>query len=256
MERLTTAAATGHYVSAPETTREARPAGSLAVHLLRLAAAHFRPAGAVGCIKAALAVVCLLVSTARSPAAAGCDSTVDATLTATNLVLSVLSSNTAGLLFRLPVAIGTPINLGLTFSGTAQNGVDVEALPASVLIPGNKSLVAVTVKPKPSYPFASKSLTVTISSCDYPCVVPGSPRSATITLVGFDPPQLEAARLDSSRIALSWWVPVVGYRLESATEPLATNWLTVTGAPMGVQGSNSFTLTNAGSAQFYRLMKP
>jgi hypothetical protein len=198
----------------------------------------------------------LLVSLAHSFAAIICDNPESVSLTGTKLVLSMSSTNTAGLVFQMPTLVGSPTHLGLAFSGTAQNGVDVEALPASVLIPGTRSSVALTVKPKPGYPFASKSLTVTMTNSDNPCVLLGYPSSVTITLVGFDPPRLETARLDSSRITLSWWAPVAGYTLQSVTEPGSTNWLTVTNAPMGIQGRNSFTVTNTAGAQFYRLMKP
>jgi hypothetical protein len=146
--------------------------------------------------------------------------------------------------------------LSVAYNGTAKNGVDVQLLPASVLIPSGATSIAVTVKPMANYPFSTRSLSASITQSDNACVVLGSPKTATITLIGFAPPKLDAAVHDSGNIVLSWWAPVTGYVLQSAHQLTPSSWLTVTNAPAGVQGTNQLTLTRSSSALFYRLMKP
>lgn len=48
---------------------------------------------------------------------------------------------------RRPRKEPTPLNVGLQYGGTAINGVDVQLLPASVIIPANDSFVVVNVIP-------------------------------------------------------------------------------------------------------------
>src|SRR5437016_10946635 len=110
-------------------------------------------------------------------------------LTATNSTLSVLGSNIGGFLFKLASPVGNDTHLSVAYNGTAKNGIDVQSLPASVLITAGATSARVTVKPKANYPFSTKSLSATITQSDNVCVVLGSPKTATITLIGFDPPR-------------------------------------------------------------------
>jgi len=212
---------------------------------------------AICLVKSGFIICCAAGPAVRSPAAIVCDGDpVPVTLTATNSTLSILGSKTDGFLFKLASLVGNDTHLSVAYSGTAKNGVDVQVLPASVLIPAGATSVAVPVKPKANYPFSTKSLSATITQSDNVCVVLGSPKTAAITLIGFDPPRLDAAVRDSRNIVLSWWAPVTGYVLQSAHQLTPASWLTVTNAPAGVQGTNQLTLTRSSSVVFYRLMKP
>jgi len=212
---------------------------------------------AICLVKSGFIICCVAGPAVRSPAAVVCDGDpAPVVLTATNSTLSVLGSNIDGFLLKLASPVGNDTHLSLAYNGTAKNGVDVQSLPASVLIPSGATSVAVRVKPKATYPFSTKSLTATITQSDNVCVVLGSPKTATITLIGFDPPRLDAVVLDSRSLVLSWWAPVTGYVLQSAHQLTPASWLTVTNAPAGVQGTNQLTLTRSSSVVFYRLMKP
>jgi hypothetical protein len=212
---------------------------------------------AIRLVKSGFFICCVAGPAVRLPAAIVCDGDpVPAMLTATNSTLSVLGSNIDGFLFKLASPVGNDTHLSVAYNGTAKNGIDVQSLPASVLITAGATSALVTVKPKANYPFSTKSLSATITQSDNVCVVLGSPKTATITLIGFDPPRLDAAVLDSTKMVLSWWAPVTRYGLQSAHQLTPSSWLTVTNAPAGVQGTNQFTLTRSSSALFYRLMKP
>jgi len=192
-----------------------------------------------------------------SRAAIICDGIpVGASLSASPSTLSVLSSNPGQLVFKLESPVGNDTHLGLLYSGTAQNGYDVQPLPASVLIAALQSSVKLNVWPKPNYPFPSKTLTITITNSDNVCVMVGSPATAAVTLVGFDPPGLAVPTITSTGIQLTWWAPVPGYVLQSATQLTPGNWVTETNAATGAQGTNTVLLTSKGRSTFYRLVKP
>lgn len=202
-------------------------------------------------------MACLAGTAINGKAAIICDGIpVPVSLTASASSLPVLSSNTVQLIFKLQTVVGNDTHLGLSYTGTALNGYDVQQLPASVLIPALESSVALNIRPKPNYPFSSKTLTVTITNVDNLCVIVGSPFSATVTLTGFDPPRLALPKITSTGIELTWWAPVPGYLLESTSQLASGTWVTETNILTGTQGTNQVTLTPVGSAAFYRLVKP
>lgn len=178
-----------------------------------------------------------------------------ATVSASPTSLSVLSSNSANFVFKLEFPVGNDTHLSLSYSGTAKPGVDVESLPSSMLIPALQSSATLTVKPKPNYPFSSKTLTVTMTNSDNACVVLGTPRSATLTLVGFEPPRLLVSQPWRTNLLLTWWAPVPGYFLQSTMSLNPGKWGTEPGAPAGIKGTNRFTPVLTNSTVFYRLIK-
>jgi hypothetical protein len=202
-------------------------------------------------------IICSVLGLAtRSPAPVGCDgSPATASLAVTNSALSVLSTNTAILSFNLNFLVGNDTHLGLAYTGTAQNGFDVESLPASVLIPSFQTSATLSVQPKANYPFTSKALTVTITNSDRACVVVGTIKSATITLTGFKAPRLESRLVDSNHLQLSWTVPVPGYDLYFAPDLSPGGWGAVADLPTNVQGTNILTVGLTNIAGFYRLIK-
>ena len=181
---------------------------------------------------------------------------VAATVSATPTSLPVLSTNTANFIFKIEFPVGNDTHLGLSYSGTARVGVDVESLPSSVLIPAYQSTATLAVKPKPNYPFSSKTLTVTMTNSDNPCVVLGVPTSATLTLIGFEPPRLLVSHPWHTNVLLTWWAPVSGYFLQSTMSLSPRKWAIEPGAPAGLKGTNRFTPFPTNSTVFYRLTKP
>jgi len=190
------------------------------------------------------------------PAVIVCDGDpVPASVIAIPSTLPVLSTNTAQLVFKLGSPVGNDTNLQLLYTGTARNGYDVELLPALVLIPTLQTSATLIVKAKTNYPFSTRTLTVTITNSDNACVVPGSSSAATITLIGFDPPRLNAPQITQTNVFLSWWAPVSGYFLESLSQFVSGKWVTQTNIAAGIAGTNRVTLTRSSNA-FYRLVKP
>jgi hypothetical protein len=207
--------------------------------------------------RTALIICSVLGSATRSPAPVACDgSPATASLGVTNPILSVLSNNTAVLSFNLNFLVGNDTHLGLGYSGTAQNGVDVQPLPAFVTIPAGQTSAMLLVTPTASYPFSSKALTVTITNSDNACVVVGTINSATITLTGFKAPRLQSRLVDSNDLQFSWSAPVPGYDLYFATNLSPGSWGAVTDLPINVQGTNFLTVQLTNVAGFYRLIKP
>lgn len=202
-------------------------------------------------------IICSLLGLATpSPAPVICDgSPATVSLTVTNSALSVLSTNTARLLFNLNYLVGNDTRLGLGYSGNAQNGVDVQLLPAFVSIPAGQTSAELIVTPKANYPFSSRALTVTITNSDNACVVVGIMKSATITLTGFEPPRSKSKLVDSNHMQLSWSVPVPGYNLYFATDLSPGGWGAVADLPINVQGTNTLTVGLTNIAGFYRLIK-
>lgn len=181
---------------------------------------------------------------------------VAASVQAKSPTFSVLNTNTEQLTFTLASIVGNDTHLGLGYKGTVQSGIDVQPLPASVLIRAGLASASVTVTPIANHPFSTKTLTATITNSDNVCVLIGTPQAVTVTLTGFDPPRLDAISLNRSNIVLSWNAPVTGYKLQSAAELAPGNWLTVTNGPAPVQGTNRLILNLSESATFYRLFKP
>src|SRR3974390_1786450 len=114
-------------------------------------------------VKPSIIIGCLATGGIDSVAAIICDGIpVPVTLKASVPTLSVLSSNTAQLVFQLESPLGDDTHLALHYTGTARNGFDFALLPASVLIPAFQTSTKLTINPEATYPFASKTLTVTI----------------------------------------------------------------------------------------------
>jgi hypothetical protein len=146
--------------------------------------------------------------------------------------------------------------LGLGYSGNAINGIDVQPLPAFIIIPSGQAYKTLIVSPKTNYPYSSKNLTVTITSSDNACVQVGAMNSATVTLTGFNAPRLEVTSPNPTDIVLTWSAAVSGYGLQSASELRPVSWLNVTNKPVLAQGTNRLMLVNESSSKIYRLMKP
>ena len=188
--------------------------------------------------RSALIICSLLGLATRSPAPVICDGPpATASLTVTNPSLSILGTSTATLSFNLNFLVGNDTRLGLGYSGSAQNGVDVQLLPAFVTIPALRTSATLIVTPKANYPFSLKALTVTITNSDNACVLVGATESATINLTGFDAPRLESRRIDSNQMQLSWSALVPGYKLYSARDLSPGSWGSVADLPTSVQGN-------------------
>lgn len=109
------------------------------------------------------AILCLSVflfaSADSTFAIAGCDGPgpdIRISVSAINTNLSVLSTNRGAFVFKVSNTPWTPISLGITYSGTAQNGVDVETLPTTVTFASGEKLVEVSVIPKAAGPFSER----------------------------------------------------------------------------------------------------
>jgi len=203
-------------------------------------------------------IICAsLALVTRSPAPVICDGPpTTVALNVSNPALSVLSTNTAVLSFTLGSQVGNDTRLGLGYSGNAKNGVDVQPLPAFIIIPSGQTSGTLIVSPKTNYPFSSKNLTVTITNSDNVCVLVGAMKSATITLAGFNAPRLEVTSPNPTDIVLAWSAAVPGYVLQSAGDLTSASWLNVTNMPVLTQGTNRLTLVNESPVTFYRLLKP
>src|ERR1041384_1896363 len=121
------------------------------------------PFTGAACVVKTLLMVCSLFGLAvRSEAVIVCDSDpVPATLTASPSILYVPGTNTASLVVRLTSAVATDTLLGLRYSGTASNGVDVQTLPSAAIFPAGWTAGALTVTPSATHPAQIRTLTVT-----------------------------------------------------------------------------------------------
>jgi hypothetical protein len=210
-------------------------------------------------VKTGLAIMSMAIALISSSAngAIICDGIpVPVTIAAGVANLSILSTTNGSLILTLPTAVGNQSQLTIAYSGTAHNGTDFELLPSTVTIPALKTSATLTVKPKASYPFTTKTLTATITSSANVCVSIGSPNVATITFSGFDAPKLQPTFINATNMLLEWLAPVSGYVLQSSSSLAPGTWLTVTNAANGLQGTNQAMVALTGSTDFYRLMKP
>jgi hypothetical protein len=69
-------------------------------------------------------------------------------------------------------------------------------------------------------------------------------------------PQLSLNLSPTNTLVFTWTDPTSGYLLQANASLIATNWVSLTNAPLTVGSSNQIVLPTPGSNQFYRLTLP
>ena len=112
------------------------------------------------------------------------DGPVPSTVVATTSAISESGMATAQFIFRLGGTFGRDTHLTIEVSGTAQNGVDFQALANAVTIPAGQTTATLTLTPiADAITEGTETVTVRITGSDNTCVYVGFPDTATISIV-------------------------------------------------------------------------
>jgi len=139
--------------------------------------ATLRALGSFACF-----IVWTLIFCPTSHAISACDQDDFVSVVANKSSVPETGATTAQFTFSRFLA-GSAVQLTLSLSGTATNGVDYETLPTTVTIPLFQTQAFLTLTPKPDLNTeGDETVTVAISATDAGCTHVGFPDSATVTI--------------------------------------------------------------------------